>query len=293
MPRERFGRRTMGGAAAAAGAAGLAALLLPRGSAFGESVEGPLPQATSVSPQGTPGSGQPVPPKRQLRFYDIAPQFQAYYDQVDGFRVMGRAISPLTSSGGRPAQYFEKARLEDWRDAFPSTPAYQFQYGLLVDEMKAVRSLAPVGGDASSVTYSTIQDESTESRRRQPPAGASGNVTAMSDGSVFIPFSADLSNAPGHNVPAYFWEYMNRSDLFPGGWLHDIGLPITEAVSALVDKGVIIGDQITRVTNRPIIIQAFQRTILTFDAANPAGYLVERANTGTDFWSIFPDRVPQ
>lgn len=292
MTARRYNRRVMGGIAAA-GAVGVTISLLPHGAAFGEGVTGPLPQATAVSPQGTPASGQPVPPTRELRFYDAAPQFQTYYNEVDGFRVLGRAISPLTSSGGRPAQYFEKARLEDFRDAFPNTPAYQFQYGLLVDEMKAVRSLAPVGGDASDVTYATIQDESAESMRRQPPTGFAGNVAIQPDGSVFIPFTADLSPAPGHYLPAYFWDYVNRSDLFPGGWLHDIGLPITEPLPALVDKGIIVGDQITRVTDRPITIQAFQRTILTYDAANPAGYLVERANTGTDFWSIFPDRVPQ
>jgi hypothetical protein len=291
MSQRRINRRAMGGIAA--GAAGVAISILPNGAALGQGVQAPLPQATAVSPQGTPGSGQPVPPKRDLRFYDTAPQFQAYYGQVDGLRVLGHAISPLASSGGRAAQYFEKARLEDFRDAFPNTPAYQFQYGLLVDEMKAVRSLAPVGGDASTVTYATIQDASAESARRQPPAGFGGNVAVQPDGSVFIPFSADLSPAAGHFVPGNLWDYINRSDLFPGGWLHDVGLPITEPLSALVDKGIIVGDQITRVTNRPITIQAFQRTILTFDPANPEGYLVERANTGTDFWSIFPDRVPQ
>jgi len=278
--------------ALAALAAGAVLAFVPQAPAFGNAANGPAAQATAVSPQPTAVSPQPPPPSRQLRFYPIDPRFASYYDSVDGFRVMGRAISPLASSGGRPAQYFEKARLEDFRD-INTNPAYQFQYGLLVDEMKAVRSLAPVGGDASTVTYDTIANESDPSKRVPPPSGFTGNVAVLPDGSVFIPFSADLSPAAGHVVPSYFWAYMNRTDLFPGGWLHDIGLPITEPIPALVDKGVIIGDQITRVYNRPITIQAFQRTILTYDAANPEGYLVERANTGTDYWSIFPDRVPQ
>jgi hypothetical protein len=41
-----------------------------------------------------------------------------------------------------------------------------------------------------------------------------------------------------------------------------------------------------------IQLQAFQRTILTYDPANPAGFQTERANTGTDFFSVFPEQFP-
>jgi hypothetical protein len=143
------------------------------------------------------------------------------------------------------------------------------------------------------VTYDTLQTESDAARREPPPSGFSGNVQVRADGSVFIPFTADLTPAPGHVVPSYFWEFMNRADLFPGGWLHDIGLPITGALPAVVDKGRIIGTTITRVPAAPITIQAFQRSILTYDPANPEGFLTERANTGTDFMAVFPERVPQ
>jgi hypothetical protein len=36
-------------------------------------------------------------------------------------------------------------------------------------------------------------------------------------------------------------------------------------------------------TGRRILVQAFQRTILTFDPLNPSDYQVECANVGTDF----------
>ena len=100
------------------------------------------------------------------------------------------------------------------------------------------------------------------------------------DGSVFIPFSADLSSASGHNVSQVFWEYMQREDFFPAGWLHDIGLPLTEAIPATVDKGPLRG--------RQILVQAFQRTILTYDALNPTEFQVERANVGTDYQQRLP-----
>jgi hypothetical protein len=279
--------------AAGAAAVGAALLLLPQAPAFGESSGAPPAQATSVSPQPTASSVQPIPPERPVRFYNVDPIFQAYYNTHDGPRVMGGAISPRTSSGGVPAQYFEKARLEDSRTRNRTgDPNFDFEYGLLVDEMKAVRSLLPIGGERSTVTYDTLQTESDPAKRVPPPPGFSGNVFVRADGSAFVPFSADLSPAPGHNVPVYFWNYMNNPVYFPAGWLHDIGLPITEPIPATVDKGRIFGTEVQRFSNVPIVIQAFQRTILTYDPANPSGFEVERANEGTNYSRLFPQNVP-
>lgn len=257
----------------------------------------PQPVATSVSPQATATSPQAPPVWRPLNFYPVAERFESYYREVEGFRVMGRAISPLGAPTGLPSQYFEKARLEDHR-LTETVPAWQYQYGLLVDELIAVRSLAPLGGDRSTATYDTVAANASPANRVAPPPGAltdaaPGALMIFSDGSAFVPLSADLSAVPGHNVPVYFWEYITRLDLFPGGWLHDVGLPITEPFGAVVDKGIIVDGQVVRVTDRPITIQAFQRTVLTYDPANPAEWRVERANVGTDYYFVFPGRVPQ
>jgi hypothetical protein len=159
--------------------------------------------------------------------------------------------------------------------------------------MAAANSSRPVGGDASTVTYATINQLSQPALRLPAPAGFTGGTDDLPNGSVFVPYSADLSPAPGHSVPPYFWDYMNRSDLFPAGWLHDIGLPSTEPTPAVVSKGRIIGNQVIPLTNYPITVQAFQRTILTYDPGNPEGFQTERANTGTDYAAVFPQNVPQ
>jgi len=65
---------------------------------------------------------------------------------------------------------------------------------------------------------------------------------------------------------------------------HDIGLPMTEALPATVTKG--------NLPDRQIVLQVFQRTILTYDPVNPADFQVERANVGVDYRRTFPDRVP-
>jgi hypothetical protein len=292
----RTGNRRVVGATALAAVGGWAVLQLPDApAAHSEGAAGPLLQATAVSPQPTPASPQPTPAPRPLRFFPVAPVFVAYYAQVDGPRTMGQAISPLVTVNGVAAQYFEKARLED-RRATNATgdPAFDFEYGLLVDEMQAVSSTRPIGGERSSVTYATINRQAAPDLRTPvPDGGEAGGVVELPDGATFVPFSADLAAAPGHPVPAVFWQFVNDPVLFPGGWLHDVGLPITPPLPALVDKGRIIGTTIVAVTGVPIQLQAFQRTILTFDPANPDGFQTERANTGTDYFFVFPQQFPQ
>jgi hypothetical protein len=216
--------------------------------------------------------------------FAVAPAFREFYDHYDGPRVLGRALSPPAAVEGVPVQYFEKGRLEDQRSG-SSDPNWQMQYGLLVDELQKAQSEVPFGGDVSPISYARVNRLATDAQRLAPPAGFTQGVAELNDGTVFIPFSSDLTPAPGHFVPARFWEYMNNPLLFPGGWLHDIGLPITEALNIDVQKNGLGA--------RNVQVQAFQRTVLTFDSANPPDWQVERANVGTDYARAFPQLVPQ
>lgn len=78
---------------------------------------------------------------------------------------------------------------------------------------------------------------------------------------------------PGYLVADYFWAYMN-SGVFPAGWLHDLGLPITVPFQGTVRKDG---------QDRGVAMQAFEHGILTYDAQNPLDFRVERANVGADY----------
>ncbi|MFZ4383902.1 MAG: hypothetical protein ACOYOM_03035, partial [Chloroflexota bacterium] len=227
---------------------------------------------------GTPGA------ERAPGSWPIDTRFLRYYVERDGLRILGNTISPPTFFAGYFAQYFEKGRLED-QTGISQDPNWQFQYGLLVDELQTLRLSLPIGGETSTLNYQAVNDLAREDRRIPPPTGFLGGTMTNSDGSVFVPYSQALQPAPGHSVSPVFWPYINRSDIFPGGWLHDIGLPMTEAVPAVVTKGPF--------ANRNILVQVFQRTILTYDPLNGAEFQVERANVGSDYRRAFPDRVPQ
>ncbi len=208
----------------------------------------------------------------------IAPVFRSYYDSHDGWRLLGRALQGLSRTDGFPSQLFEKGRIED--HAAERDPNWRVMYGLLVQDLIEARAPLPVGGDTSTLTYAGLADAAREDRRL-PSLGLNG-VMPMPDGGASIPYDAHLQAAPGHVVPPLFWRYINRPDLFPGGWLHDVGLPMTEPLQATVDKGDTHGRHIT--------VQAFQRTILTYDPLNPAAWQVERANVGSDWLAAFANR---
>jgi hypothetical protein len=239
--------------------------------------------AATATPTATP-TPQATATPRPVQQYPVDQRFRAYYDRYDGPRTLGRAISPVAFQDQHWVQYFEKARIEDRSGESPD-PNWQFLYGLLVEELQAARADIPVGGDRSTISYRTIAQDADPARRVAAPPGFSGGVQRNPDGSVFVPYSANLQPGPGYNVAPAFWEYINRSDLFPGGWLHDVGLPITPPLQATVDKGPDTG--------RLITVQVFQRAVLTDDALNPPDWRIERANVGTDYMRAFPDRVPQ
>ncbi|HEX2035336.1 MAG TPA: hypothetical protein VHS99_14250 [Chloroflexota bacterium] len=240
--------------------------------------------ATSTPATVSPGLSLTPGPERSAGSWPIDTRFLNYYVRYDGLRILGNTVSPPTFYGGRFAQYFEKGRMED-HTGESNDPNWQFQYGLLVDELQTSRSTIAIGGEISTLDYAKVNALAQEEARVQPPANFRGGTMANGDGSVFVPYSQALQPAPGHNVSPIFWPYMNRADLFPGGWLHDIGLPMTEAIPAVVTKGTL--------ANRQILVQVFQRTILTYDPMNPTDFQVERANVGTDYRKAFPDRVPQ
>ena len=224
-----------------------------------------------------PGAAQSAPPA-----LDVADAFRAYYNAHQGMRVLGSPLTGLVQVDGYPAQYFEKGRIEDHR-AETHDPTWAFMYGRLTTELMASQPQGSVTGAA--VTYSDLQQAAAASTREPPPPGFHGGVMPVNGGkAVFIPIDPWLRSAPGRTVPSYFWTYMNRADLFPGGWLHDIGLPLTGLIGTTTVKN---GD------TREIVLQAFERTVLTYDSKNPDNWQVERGNIGTDAQStpLAPARI--
>ncbi len=199
---------------------------------------------------------------------EVAQRFQSYYNEHEGLRVLGNPVGGEVFAYTYPAQYFEKGRIEDHRGE-SDNPAWAFTYGLLVPEL--MEGSPDDSVSTTSITYANLS-AAHDPGRRTVVGGSRTGVIKMVNG-TFVPFDAGLGSAPGYVVPDYFWDYINRADLFPGGWLHDVGLPMTQVMSATVEKN---GE------TRAIMLQAFERAVLTYDAKNPADFQVERGNIGAD-----------
>ena len=201
---------------------------------------------------------------------EVDPLFSDFYSKYQGIRVLGNPVGGLNSIAGFAAQYFEKGRIEDHRSE-TTNPAWAFMYGRLVPEMMERNPTGSVSGtDKTYADLRTLHDPKT---RWAVPNGYRAGTTLMTKEGVFVPFDSQLRAVPGYKVPDFFWRYINQTALFPGGWLHDIGLPMTEAFEATVVKN---GER------REIILQAFERAVLSYDPDNPAQWQIERANIGTD-----------
>jgi hypothetical protein len=202
--------------------------------------------------------------------------FEYYYAEQRGPRVLGPTVSGLLTAHGRYSQFFEKGRIESHPDA--PNPAWRLSYGRLVPELLERGASGPVSGETVSLSYADLRAAAAPERRVAAPQSIDGPQDLGQDG-VFVPYNAELRAAAGQVVPRVFWTYLQRTELFPGGWLHDVGLPLTRPLTATVVKGGV---------QREITIQAFERAILTADPLNPPEWRIERANLGRDYLTLLP-----
>ena len=205
----------------------------------------------------------------------IERRFAAYYQEHDGIRLLGDPRTLLHEAEGFPAQYFDKGRIEDHQGAVVD-PAWAFMFGRLTAELLA-RAADDVTVSGTSLTYGALRDAARPAGRSAPPPGFPGGVQELTQPgvgrAVFIPVDPALSPAPGYAVPWVFWTYMNQPEYVPGGWLHDLGLPLSPPLTVEAVKGADV---------RQVMLQAFERTVLTLDPLNPPGWEVERGNLGAD-----------
>jgi lipoprotein-anchoring transpeptidase ErfK/SrfK len=199
----------------------------------------------------------------------IGRPFRAYYEQNAGALSLGPSRTGIFVQNAVPVQYFDKGRLEDQR-ATTADPAWQVQRGRLTVELMEQAPNFQISG--STTTYGQLE-ELRASSLHAPPDWFTGGVGTLDDGTVFIPYDAQLRPAYGSIVPTYFWQYLNRADVFPGGWLGAAGLPLTDVFPTIVYKDGV---------PRQVMMQAYERIVLTYDASNAPAWQVELGNIGWD-----------
>jgi uncharacterized protein YkwD len=209
-----------------------------------------------------------------------------------------REPSAEAADGLRQVYYFDKARMEVNRPADGGAP--WITAGLLVRDMIAGRvqvgeaqftdaepADVPLTGDPlefnpDAPTYASLTGiASVEQGREVAPRGGQGiaEVLAKSGEMTTNPQLAALATygsydqVLGHNIAAVFDTYLAT---LPGDWRMSVGLPLTEPYwvrTNLAGKSTWV------------LVQAFERRILTYTPINAPDWRVEMGNVGRHYYT--------
>jgi hypothetical protein len=107
------------------------------------------------------------------------------------------------------------------------------------------------------------------------------------DGATYVYWERTL----GHNIPKVFWDFLNQTGTVYDGrglvngkvfdWVQTMGYPISDAYWVRTNVAGI---------PRDVMVQLYERRILTFTPSNPAGFHVEMGNVGRHYhnWRYNP-----
>lgn len=215
--------------------------------------------------------------------------------------------------GQRQVQYFDKSRME-----LNDPASRQVTNGLLVVEMLSgqiqigdsqFRQGTPaeqaVAGDPTEVnpngpTYASfrsvafpVNTTKAPNRRGQRVTSVLARSGSVSDDPSLAGYNVTLESYDdtlGHNVPQVFTDFfVQRGLVYENGYrdgqvfdaIFAVGLPLSEPYWARVKVGGVEKD---------VLMQAFQRRVLTYTPDNPDGFKVEMGNVGQHYlrWRYGP-----
>lgn len=214
----------------------------------------------------------------------------------------------------RLVQYFDKGRMELTHPDGDLTSPWYVTSGLLTRELVSGSiqvgdqlfldagsgAHVPIAGDPDN-PFPTYADLASVIDRSQPdrtgehatasltPQGWQEYQAAAGDPGAefvhYVTYSGPVGESVGYNVPRAFWEFMTQRGLVwrDGGlvaerplfdWLFVLGYPIADPFWVQV-----------RLRGEPtwVLVQPFERRILTYTPSNPPGWQVEMGNIGSHY----------
>ena len=217
------------------------------------------------------------------------------------------------TNGQRIVQYFDKSRMEINNPAGDRSNPFFVTNGLLTVEL--ISGFIQVGnadfvqfhsacipmsgdfGDTLAPTYHAFEGVSNTQAGDHNATDRTGQtVTATIDRNGVVGDDPSKGTTKGvnlvhfennHNIPQVFWDFLNSSGPVDNGngqitnerlinpWNYASGLPISEAFWA---KAKIQGQV------KDVLIQAYERRVLTYVPTNEPGFQVEMGNIGQHYF---------
>jgi hypothetical protein len=144
--------------------------------------------------------------------------------------------------------------------------------------------VASTGNDRSASSRIGQKVEETIDRRGRVRT-LDGDDRRLADLVKIVNFDSNL----GHNIPDKFWAFMNQTGMIYDSstnryvqdgtvfqpWVFAMGVPITEPywVKTKVNK-----------VERDVLVQLYERRVLTYTPSNPRGFEVEMGNVGQHYY---------
>jgi len=217
--------------------------------------------------------------------------------------------------GQRLVQYFDKSRMELNDPLANPTNPFFVTNGLLTvelisgqmqtgearyeDRYPAFIPMSGDPGDQTTPTYAAFQAVSNTNRGDHPAPDRRGQrITATIDREGTVGDDPSKTNIPNtdvvyfdsithHNVPRAFWDFLNQTGQVReqgkivekpliSPWFYASGLPISEAYWT---RSLVRGQVID------VLIQAYERRVLTFTPTNGPGFQVEMGNIGQHYYN--------
>ncbi len=205
----------------------------------------------------------------------------------------------------RPVQYFDKGRMEINDPNGDPNNLWFVTSGLLTRDMidggvqvgngefiPLAPASIPVAGDpdAGFPTYADLQPYVRAQPRLRLGDFVAERLTPQ--GRVPDPAFAGLAATRivqvhnGYGIPRAFWDFLTQSGVsYRNGrfvqasplfdWLYIAGYPIADAFWVRVPVGGVLRD---------VMVQPFERRVLTYNPANPARFQVEMGNVGRHYY---------
>jgi len=222
--------------------------------------------------------------------------------------LMARSEGYVQADGGlRQVQYFDKGRMEVGNPGGDRTSPWFVTSGLLATELVTGRMQVgdsdfvqrspadiPIAGDLNSATGPTyasfagvvgVQAGDQSGSLPLDMIDRSGQMSRYSGSEQANTRFTHFVSETGHNIPGIFWRYLNANGPIDEGgqvrngqlmnWVFTMGYPISEPFWARVQVGG---------SERIVLVQIFQRRVLTFDPANASAWQVEMGNVGRHYY---------
>ena len=247
------------------------------------------------------------------------------YTWGPAFPLIGYRAEESYNGITRTVQYFDKARMEVNNPAADPKSPYYVTTGLLVKEM--VSGLQQDGdntftqfypnntqiagdpnfsfGNVIAPTYASFKEVATIDPSQNRAVAASAkliNQRIAKNGQVqtVVPpeqrFFATYDSVTGHNIADVFDQFANQSGpiwngssyvsakIFSDNPTYVLGRPITEPYWV---RAIVGGFE------QDVLVQLFERRVLTYTPSNPASYRVEMGNIGQAYYNWrYVDNAP-